>query len=41
MPLPETATLIHFPNGFTIFRRTIPGTLKGEIDAQSSTNPGT
>ena len=41
MPLPDTATLIHFPNGFTIFRRTIPGTLKGEIDAQSSTNPGT
>ena len=33
IPQPENATLVHFPNGFTIHRSTLPGTLKGEQTA--------
>ena len=25
VPLPEDATLIHFPHGFTVHKRTLPG----------------
>ena len=28
-PLPDSAALVHFPHGFTVHHRTIPGTLKG------------
>ena len=28
--IPESATLIHFPHGFTIHRRVLPGTVHEE-----------